>query len=201
MDTDHRSTACADHTESCGLPFGGLAGNLENHWLWGKQCPPNPTQAAASRRRMTDDADLRTAPSSPALQRELCSCPWAVADSGECPSWPPLLSRGWPSPSCPAGFPGPHCPFPAGLHSDTCSSESHPQSLPHACPHALGVLVVLGRRPPRGWALGAPAPRTVLSTSPCSVSTHHVVPAPPDCPGVGKAGASEAPGGKMGARF
>ena len=205
MDTDHRSTACADHAESCGLPFGGLAGHPENQWLWGKQCPPTPTQGAASRRRMTDDAELRTAPSSPALQRELCSCPWAAADSGECSSWPPVLSRGWPSPSCPAGFPGPHCPFPAGLHSDTCSSERHPQSLPHACPHALGVLVVLGRQPPalppRGWALGALAPRTALSTSPCSVSTHRVVPAPPDCPGVGRLGHQRHQEAKRGCGF
>ena len=30
------------------------------------------------------------------------------------------------------------------------------------------------------------------------VSTHHVAPAPPGCPGVDEAGASEAPGGKTG---
>ena len=65
VDTDHRSTACADHAESCGLPFGGLAGNPENHWLWGKQCPPTPTQGAASRRQMTDDAELRKPPHPP----------------------------------------------------------------------------------------------------------------------------------------
>ena len=53
VDTDHRSTACADHAESCGLPFGGLAGHPENHWLWGKQCPPTPTQGAASNARGT----------------------------------------------------------------------------------------------------------------------------------------------------
>ena len=36
VDTDHRGTAWADCDEPFGLPFGGLAGNLENHWLWGK---------------------------------------------------------------------------------------------------------------------------------------------------------------------
>ena len=44
VDTDHWSTACADHAEPCGLPFGGLAGNPEAPSGFGENnvLPPPP---------------------------------------------------------------------------------------------------------------------------------------------------------------
>lgn len=121
VDTDHQSTACADHAEPCGLPFGGLAGNQETLAL-GKIMSSHPHPGCCFWGRMTEDAELRTAPSSPTLGRQQTArmpvlAPGCSAEVGLLPS------------SCPACFPGPHCPFPEGLHSDTCSSERHPRSL------------------------------------------------------------------------
>lgn len=82
--------------------------------------------------QMMDNAELRTAPLSPALDGQ---------QTARMPVLVPGCSAevGLPT-SCPACFPSPHCPFPEGLHSDMCSSEasSIPLTLPatrlHTCP-------------------------------------------------------------------